>query len=552
MGVVNKNKRLIIHGTPLSHGFAIGRAFFYEDILSRNTVVRSIAGNRIDEEMARILTAMSHVSDGIDVMRRDVLTAGNTVASSIFAAQKEMINDKQLAKDLKGELDRQHVNAEQIVKNVFRRLADKLQLSDSEIIRSKVDDVEDLSLRVLRILTGHEWNPLSDLPENSIIIAKRLLPLDTVHIKRKNLKGIIVENGSSYSHSAILAKSFGITCITDLNIPLDRIKFGEQLILDGSTGIIIVNPTEKDIVEHKAKKTILRKNYSKIREHTEKPVKTKKGKHIRIYANAFSEDDFRLARENSCDGIGLVRLEQLYMFTNKLPTEDEIINELSNKFQSFSDKNITVRLLDIGGDKSLPYLKLKPELNPSLGLRGIRFLLKYKHVLKPQLRAIYKLNEKFNLNLLIPMVTTVEDIETTKNILSKCRKDIEKECGHQLRDISIGAMLETPSAFMHIEEIVKHVSFVAVGTNDLIQYMMVACRESPDVVHYYEKGYALVVKMIGQIIDKNIIDKNNIYVCGELVSNPDWLEKLLKSGVTCISVPSYSIPEIKEAIRSVQ
>jgi len=545
-----KRKRLIIYGKPLSGGVAAGQAFFYEDILSRNTVVRSVTDNRLDDEMLRISTAISHVSNDIQTMTNDALRDNNIAASGIFTAQKEMVNDRQLKKELKDELDEQHINAEQAIRNVFRKLSEKLRSSDSEIIRSKVDDIEDLGLRILRILTGHEWNPLADLPENSIVIARRLLPSDTVHIKKKNLKGIIIEKGSDFSHSAILAKSFGITCITSLNKPLGKIKSGEKLLLDGNAGIIIVNPTEKEITEYKTKESKQSQNYKKTRKHISKPAKTKEGRRIKIYANAYSARDFREARENNCDGIGLVRLEQLYMSARKLPSEDEIITELSGKFEELSDKQITVRLLDIGGDKTLAYLRPESELNPSLGLRGIRFLLKHKDILKTQLRAILKLNKKCRIRILLPMVTTSGDIKETKNILDECKAELEKEMGSKMRDIELGAMLETPAAVMFIEDILKYVEFISIGSNDLVQYIMVACRENPEVSHYYSKGYELVFKLIKQIIEKIGNNRKEIYICGELANDTKWTSKLINAGISCLSVPPYCIPAIKEKIQS--
>jgi len=551
MGIRNKSKRLVIHGTVLSGGMATGKAFFYEDILSSRTIARSIASDKLDDEIGRISAAMAHVSDDIDNVRKDMEAQKNSVANDIFMVHKEMINDVQLARDMRAEIGNQHVNAEQVIRNVFRRLVENLTTSDSEIIRAKTGDIEDLGLRILRVLSGYEHNPLVNLPEDSIVISKRLLPPDTVHIKKKNIKGILVETGSRYSHCAILAKSFGITCLTNLSLPLTVIKSGDRLLLDGNTGIVIVNPSEKDLVEHEFKEASDIKRYNEAQLHKHKLVKTKKGKEVIIYANAYSKVDFKLARESNCDGIGLVRLEQLYMSVRKLPTENEIIKELSDRFKEFPKESITIRLLDVGGDKKLPYLKLKDELNPALGLRGIRFLLKHKDILKTQLRAILKLSKKFNLRLLIPMVTTSEDIKETKNILWEYKIEIEKETGYRMRNIKLGAMIETPAAVIHIEDILERVSFISIGTNDLTQYLMVACRENSEVAHYYRTGARLVLKTIEHIIKNVSKAKKEKYVCGELASDCQWIEDLLNTGVSRISVSPYRITELKKKIQSV-
>ncbi len=543
--------RLILTGECISPGIAHGKAFIYTDILTRDLKINNINKSDISDEMDRIQTAMNQVLDDLDEQKKLVEKQSGKQNAAIFDFHKEVLKDKEVTLDLAEELESELTNAEIVVKNIFRKLAKKLRSSDSSTFSSKADDLDDLTRRILGILIGYESNILEMLPPDSIIIAKRLLPSDTVHMKRESLKGVVVEEGSAHSHSALLARAFGLTAISNVNSALRRIHNGDDLLLDGKAGTIIINPTKEDLREYEGKKTVLSIKSSDLATRRDKPALTKCGKSIKIYANAYSEQDFRLAQESGCDGIGLFRLEQLYMSLKQLPNEESIFKQLDKTFKHIPDKEITVRLLDIGGDKSLPYLNLNKERNSFLGLRGIRFLLKHKDILKTQIKAMLRLSKLYHIRLLVPMVTLCNEIKEIKSVINECREELEKRTNASFPDFPIGVMIETPAAVFSISQISEHVDFVSIGTNDLTQYIMAAGRENVDVRQYYENGSDIIMNVIESIVTTAVRNKIDVNICGEMAGDLSKTKQLLDAGIRSFSVSPYIIPELKENISNI-
>lgn len=546
--VENAEPRIVLTGEGISSGIAHGRAFLYTDILTRDLQIYNINKNDINGEMDRIQSAMGKVLDDLDDQKRLVQDHSDQFNAAIFDFHKEVLKDKKLSIDLAEELEAELINAEIVVKNVFRKLTEKLRSSENLTISSKADDLDDLSRKILRVLVGYESNILEILPPDSIIIAKRLLPSDTVHMKRECLKGIVVEEGSAHSHSALLARAFGITAIANVKDISKYIHNGDELLLDGKNGQIIIYPCKEDIQEFEDRKAVLSLRKKDLSHKRDKPAITKCGQSVKIYANAYSEEDFKIAHENGCDGIGLFRMEQLFMSFKALPTEDEIFKQLENTFKYIPDKEITVRLLDVGGDKRLPYLNIKKERNPFLGIRGIRFLLKHEDILKIQIKAILRLSELYSIRLLIPMVTLCDEINAVKDMIKKCKEELKNKNGKIVPDFPIGAMIETPAAVFSISKIAEHADFMSIGTNDLLQYVMAAGRENVDVSDYYEKGNDLIMNIITDVVcagqNKNI----EVNMCGEMAGDLKKTKDLLGAGVRCFSVSPYIIPELKENI----
>ncbi|HHD82758.1 MAG TPA: phosphoenolpyruvate--protein phosphotransferase, partial [Bacteroidetes bacterium] len=508
---VTNRKRIVLNGEGISPGIVQGRAFVYTDILTRNLQIYSINKKNIGSEIHRIHSAMDQVFDDLNEQKHDVKDRlSDQNHANIFQAHQEILKDKQLSLDLAEGLESDLVNAEIVVRNVFRKLSNKLRQSNDSVFSSKADDLDDISRRILRVLIGYESNILELLPSDSIIIAKRLLPSDTVHLKRESLKGIVVEEGSHHSHSALLARAFGITAIANIKEGMSQIHNGDDLILDGKNGIVIVNPTKDDKSEYEKRLKVLESRISALSVKAKEPAVTKCGQTVKLYANAYSEDDFRIAYQNGCDGIGLFRMEQLYMSCKSLPNEEIIFRQLKETFSRVPGKEITIRLLDIGGDKGLPYLNIKNERNPFLGVRGIRFLLKNPDILRTQINAIWRLSELYPVRLLIPMVTVLDEIRAVEDMLSECKEELSKTNGRKLSDLSLGIMIETPAAVFKAQQLSEHVDFFSIGTNDLLQYVMAAGRENVEVTDYYEKGEEIIEEIIGDLVVKG--KKENIEV----------------------------------------
>jgi phosphotransferase system enzyme I (PtsI) len=544
-------KQNIIKGKSISFGHAIGKAFVYKDVLTRNLHFYSIDRQDVERELKRIKDAFNQVLLDVKKLEKNVKDELGKEQSDIFKVHAEILKDKTLIKEIEKELKNELVNAEHAVRNVFRKWANKFKVSESETIKSKADDLEDLSRKVLCSFMDCDINILENVPPDSIIVAKRLLPSDTVRLKRKNVKGIIVEQGSTVSHSAIISRSLGIPAVTNVENAVSTIKPGEKLILDGYKGTVIQNPTEQEIKTYKKIVRSMKKMETNLIRRARHVAKTRDKKLIKVYANVASKEDAKIAAGRGYDGVGLLRIEQLYMSSKILPDEKYLTRSLARILEPVKKKPVTIRLLDIGADKSLPYVEIEDEPSPVLGLRGVRLLLKFKNLLRTQLKVAIIFAKSHNIRVLVPIVTFHDEMEEIREIAKDCMKEIKNDYGIRIKKLKIGAMIETPAAVENIEKIAQVSDFISIGTNDLIQYSVAAGRDNPSVSEYYEQGARLAMKYIKRIV--KVADRHGIEcsVCGEMASDLKWVKPLIKAGVKALSVSPYLIPLVKDDIRKV-
>jgi phosphotransferase system enzyme I (PtsI) len=389
------------------------------------------------------------------------------------------------------------------------------------------------------------------VPPDSIVVSKRLLPSDTVYLKYKNVKGIIVEEGSVASHSAILARALGVPAISGLDRLVSEFTRGEELLLLGDEGVVIVNPTDEEKSQLERTIDAVKKAEEIIVKKSKEAALTKTGEKVAVYANVAFPEDFEVALLKGCDGIGLYRIEQIYMSSPILPDEKDMVEHFNKNFNKVKDKKITFRLLDIGGDKKLPYVDIDEENSPYFGLRGVRILLKHINLLKAQLRVAIFLGKSYKIRILIPMVTLPEEVKKVREIAEECRIELEREKEMPFDALEIGSMIETPSSVVNIMEIAELSDFLSIGTNDLIQYTMAACREDAKVAYYYGRGAEVVQVYIKEVVKAANRFKIECSICGELAGDMNWTEKLLKTGIRHFSVSPYSIPKIKDKIRQI-
>ncbi|MBD3379808.1 MAG: phosphoenolpyruvate--protein phosphotransferase [Candidatus Omnitrophica bacterium] len=546
-----KNRQKILKGKRINHGYAIGRAFVYEDILSRDLYYYTIRPDDVERELGRIRTAFGKVLEDIRKLEKNVKAELGREEADIFKVHAEMLRDEALLKDLEKEIKGELVNAEHAVRNVFRKWANKFKVSDSEVVKSKAEDIEDLSRRILCSFMRCDINMLENVPRGSVIVAKRLLPSDTARLKRSNVKGIIVEQGSDVSHSAIIARALGIPAVTELQNATGIIATKSKIILDGYESIVIKEPTSGELKTYRKKIREIRKEETARIKRARKPARTASGDRVRVLANVASKDDIKAAAERGYEGIGLWRIEQIYMSSKILPDEKHLIRKLSKMLKPVKRQVVTLRLLDIGADKDLPYIDIEDEPSPALGMRGVRVLLRYKNLLRTQLKVASILSKDHNVRVLVPVVTFPEEMEEVKRIAKECVKELKEEYGIRARKIRTGAMIETPAAVENIDRISLVSDFVSIGTNDLIQYSVAAGRDNPSVLEYYEKGAGLALKYIKRIVRSAERHGIECSVCGEMAAEDKWIKPLVKAGVRVLSASPYLIPRIKEKIRAI-
>jgi phosphotransferase system enzyme I (PtsI) len=531
-----------LKGIGISPGVAIGTSYIYRDILQRGFEYYSISEAEAGEEWMRIEDAVYQVSEDLKRTADKVEERMNNDSSKIFLAQEAMLRDPTLTEDLKKTLRTELVNAEHVVKQVFLRWERKFLQLHREKIRQQGDDIADLARRLLLILEGIHAHTLENIPEGSVLVARRLLPSDTVFLSRNSTAAVAVEHGGRVSHAAILTRELGVPGVAQIPDLLDHIKPGDVVFVDGDHGEIAVRPNEESkkalsaIVERRSQKT------ERAKARCRAPALTPYGLQVTVLANVSCKEDVEHAAENGADGIGLYRTEQIYLSRQSPPSERRITESLSNALSAAKGTPISLRLLDAGGDKSVPFLNVTPEQNPFLGKRGIRLLLDHPDLLETQLRAFLRLSDEYDVRILVPMVTVAEDMQKTREMMMAATTEM-----HRSKPVPLGAMIETPAAALCVSEIIKYADFLSVGTNDLTQYTMAAGRENSQVSDYFVDDHAAIMRLL-KIVATEANDRP-VSICGELAGRADSLPELLQLGITTFSVAPPLIPEVKEHIR---
>jgi phosphoenolpyruvate-protein phosphotransferase len=465
----------------------------------------------------------------------------NENAAAIFRAHQSILNSRELLDELLNGVDGELVNAEEIVQRVFWRWERRFGADrDSASVRY-ADDVADLSGRLLRALAGIHAHPLENVPAGSVLVASRLLPSDTVHLSRGAVVAVLAAQAGRGSHAALLTTERGIPGVAQLPDILASVSSGDTVLVDGFTGAVVLRPDEATTTEFRQRVAREQESTAAVRERRSEEVQTSSGIRVHVAANVGSREDALLAAESGADGIGLCRLESLLMRSSELPSESQLLSLLRTTLEPFSGKPVTVRLLDAGGDKPVPWLDLPAEANPFLGRRGLRLLFHYPRLLESQLRTLLHLSREHNLRVLVPMVTVAEEMKKVRELAQQIASGIGI-----VEAPPIGAMIETPAAALCCDDIAVHADFVSLGTNDLTQYTMAADRENPTASEYFQDDHRAVWKLIETACEQ--AGRTPVYVCGKLAGRVDAVPRLLKLGIRGLSVAPPLVPAVKHAV----
>lgn len=532
-----------ILGSSISPGMAMGRAYVFRGSHEFEAHDSSISSSQAGDECQRIESAIGEVRrDLLQSIERIEKNMGSAMAD-IFRAHELMLAGETLGDEICLEVKENHVNAECAVQRVLALWKTRFREMEKEHFQQRGDDIEDLLSRLLRSLAGVHTHSLKRIPEGSILVARKLLPSDIALLTPQKVAGIAVEVAGSNSHCALLTRQFGLPAIGQAQGLRDRIKNDDFLLLDAFSGTVTVAPDLETRLRFTRQMEEHLENRSWARQRSHSRALTTDGVPVEVMANVGNRHDAEIAAENGADGIGLFRMEVLFLSKNMLPTEDELIDEIGEAIMSFRKKPVMIRLLDIGGDKHLPYLPHAREANPFLGRRGVRLLLENPSLLEVQLRALVRLFQNQEIRILIPMVTVAEDVRQVRKMLQK----VAGELGSQSLP-ELCSMVETPAAALCAAEIAAVSDSLNIGTNDLTQYTMAAGREDPEVSEYFDDQHAAVFKLLASVGRQ--AEKIPVGSCGELAAKSDAVPKLLEAGIRMLSVPPSLIPEIKDAVRS--
>lgn len=535
-----QNIRLTALG--ISPGLALGKAFIYRDILQRNHGRHTIDVRQVNDQYARIEQAIEAVRVDLKLSAERIEHELNTELADVFRVHEAMLNDPSLMREIREELERELVGAEQVIKRVFYRWEQRFHALQEEVLGPPTDDIADLGRRLLRALAGVHIHPLENVPAGSVLVAKRLLPSDTVFLSRRSTLAIVLEFGGPASHAALLTREMGIPAVAQITHVLHKIDSGDMLLVDGFSGTVVIEPdvaTRKQFEERLNRQRTFSIS-AKRRCHA--PAKTRDGVTVRVMANIGCREDVQRAVDNGADGIGLYRIESLYLLRKVLPCEQELFEEIKYTLAPVKGMPIDVRLLDVGGDKYPPFLNLPPEDNPFLGRRGVRILLDYPELLYTQLRALLRLSQKQEICIVVPMITLVEEMAQLREILESEAAQIGIQALPRL-----GAMIETPAAALCVADIAKYADFLCVGTNDLTQYTLAAGRENPLVSKYFIEDHPAMFRLL-RIIIKEAADKS-VGLCGEMAGYEAVIPTLVKIGFRNLSVAPPLVPLVKQVIR---
>jgi phosphoenolpyruvate-protein phosphotransferase len=496
----------------------------------------------VDDEVSRLDLATLKISDDLLALASRVEKEIDARLAQVFSVHQLILQDASLKEELRKEIVENVVSAGSAVKTVFLRWENRFLMMESQISRDKADDIQDLSSRLRNALAGVTVHPLEEIPCDCILATTRLLPSDTIFLRSRSTSGVLLEFGSSGSHAALFAREMGLPCISGLADLVGSVADGAVALVDADRGTATIHPDERqraafrDNVQRKEQANRL------AREHALRPSRTKDDVAIAVVANVGCREDTELAMLNGAEGVGLYRIEQAYLGRVEPPDAEELHRELFQTLEPALGKAVCVRLLDIGADKPLPFMKFMAESNPSLGRRGIRLLREYPELLETQLRTVLKLSGEFEISILVPMVTLPDDMMAVEERLVQLAKEMQISPLPRL-----GAMIETPAAALSAGEIAAHADFLSFGTNDLTQYVFAADRENAAVEGYFNDTSDIIFRLLR--ITRDDVPEVPLSMCGELASRPEHTASLLGCGIRTFSIAPPLIPAIKEAIR---
>ncbi len=445
-------------GRSIAPGLGMGQAWVVGDVLQFDGAQPTIGQDEVDREWDRLRQSFEETLAELEQSAKRIESEFDSALAGIFRAHGTMLRDLFASGEFERELRTSLLTAESAVRRVLNRWYQKFEALENQTLRQRADDVLDLGRSIIRRLRGDANAGLQSIPEHSVLVVERLLPSDVVRLPKSHVAAIVVESLGQGSHAALLAREKGIPTITEIPGVLSLIAGGAEVLVDGHRGTLVIAPQSATRDEFQERLKAWRATLVRCKDACRKPARTLDGQLIRVEANIGIQEDVELALDNGADGVGLLRIEQLYFARQVPPTEDELFVELQRLVTPLGDRPVTIRLLDIGGDKPLPFLRLAPTSNPVLGRRGVRLLLDYSQLVRTQMGAILRLSQEHPVRVLIPMITLEEDVQRMREVFETM--SVERKIAHPPK---FGAMIETPAAALAVPAILKHADFLCVG-----------------------------------------------------------------------------------------
>jgi len=536
-------------GIGVSPGVVISTAVVLdaEDLLIPR---RAVPPEQAPQELQRLHDAISKAGADLTKLRDRISSEVGKEIGGIFDFHLAVLRDKSVLNQIQAEIKNQQASAEYAVSVVMRRYANTiLQLKD-KYLSERVKDVHDIEKRVLRLLIGQKHEDLLHLTQDVVVIAHDLLPSQTAALDRNHVKGFAIDVGGRTSHTAIVARAMGIPAVVGLGNLTSEVSGGDTVIIDGTRGVVIVNPDREQLEEHAEAGRKFDQMESELQQLSHLPAATKDGHQVSLLANIEFPEDIDAGLFLGAEGIGLYRTEFLFLAAEKEPSEDEHFASYSDALRRLNGRPLVIRTLDLGADKYTQAKSQNPERNPFLGDRSIRMCLHDIPMFKRQLRAIMRASIMGDVRIMFPMICTLMELRQAKMVLNDVMEELEDEDIEFRRDIPIGMMVEVPSAALMAVQFAKEVNFFSIGTNDLIQYTLAVDRTNEKVAGLFCPAHPSVLALVRDVIRAGRRNNISVSICGEMAGDPLYTLLLLGLELNIFSMNAPDLPEVKQIIRS--
>ena len=539
-----EKSELMLFGIPASPGIAHGPVFrFLHDEVKVATYEVSEADQ--DEEIKRFLEALEMTKAEISEIREDVAKNLGEKEAGIFDAHKLVLEDRALIEDVKKEIRESGKNVEQCVQQVTDKYLAFFDQLEDNYLRERAVDLRDISRRLQRCLSGTTASGTAFLEEPKVLVSEDLTPSDTAALDRSKILGIATDLGGQTSHAVIMARASGVPAVVGLRGLTDKLSGADELLIDGFEGVAIINPSETTLFRYGKVDVQRRKILNLVENESDLPAETADGTKIHLWANADTAEEVEKAIDLNCLGVGLYRTESLFLRKNELPSEDEQYQEYASMVRAAGNATVTIRTLDLGGDKLLNGWNQQKEANPFMGFRAIRYCLSNPAIFLVQLRAILRASAHGDVRIMLPMISGIGEVIRAKELIAQAKSELDRRGEEYNSSILVGCMIETPAAVAICDLLAEEADFFSIGTNDLVQYLLAVDRVNNEIAFLYEPHHPAVLRSLKQVAQVAKERNLPVTVCGEIAGDPHFLPLLMGLGYDSLSASSSMIAEMK-------